>query len=50
MNRNTQFFRKVHNKYLALEVFSYAYDSLDECLDVIPAVNRKYRLLLVSQY
>ena len=41
---------KVHNKYLALEIFSYAYDSLEECLDVIAYVNRKYRILLVTQY
>jgi hypothetical protein len=43
-------FNKVHSKYLALEIFSYAYDDLDKCLEVIPYVNLKHRHLLVSQY
>jgi hypothetical protein len=50
MNIKKPFFNKVHSKYLALKIFSYAFDDLDDCLDVIPYVNRKHRHLLVSQY
>ena len=45
-----KYFSKIHSKYIALEVFSYAADSLDDFTDLLVKVNQDHRDLLIKNF